>query len=136
MSLAENFPIAFIPTQKPRESREFYEKTLGLRFETADQFATVYRLGPPPGIMLRVTPVPDLPRHPYTLTPRPFTEFGWQVDDIVTTVKELAAKGIKFERYDFLPQDELGIWLSPIRVKVAWFKDPDGNLLSLSQHPA
>jgi catechol 2,3-dioxygenase-like lactoylglutathione lyase family enzyme len=135
MGLAENRPIAFIPTQKPRESREFYEKTLGLRFESTDPFATVYRIGPAPGIMLRVTPVPDLPERPFTLTPRPFTEFGWQVDDIVASVKELVRKGVEFERYDFLKQDELGIWLSPIDVKVAWFKDPDGNMLSLSQHP-
>lgn len=135
MGLAENIPIAFIPTQKPKESRDFYEKTLGLRFESADQFATVYRLGPAPGIMLRVTPVPDIPEHHFTLTPRPYTVLGWQVDDIVASVKDLTAKGVRFERYDFIQQDELGIWLSPIRVKVAWFKDPDGNTLSVSEHP-
>ena len=129
MGLAKNSPVAFIPTQKPEAARAFYEKTLGLRFESADQFAIVFRLGPEPGIMLRVTPAPKF-------TPHPFTTFGWQVDDIVASVTELAAKGVEFMRYGFMEQDELGIWNAPGGTKVAWFKDPDGNTLSLSQHPA
>ena len=135
MGLTENTPIAFIPTRKRNEARNFYETTLGLRFESEDQFAIVFRLGADPGIMLRITPLPDMPGHAFTLTPRPFTVLGWKVDDIVASVNELMAKGVQFERYDFLQQDELGIWLSPIQVKVAWFQDPDGNTLSISQHP-
>ncbi len=128
MGLAENSPVAFIPTTKPKAARVFYEKTLGLRFESADEFAIVFRLGPKPGIMLRVTIVPEL-------TPHPFTICGWQVDDIVASVTELAAKGVEFTRYGFLDQDERAIWNAPGGTKVAWFQDPDGNTLSLSQHP-
>jgi predicted enzyme related to lactoylglutathione lyase len=127
MGLAENSPVGFIPTTKPEAARAFYEKTLGLRFESADEFAIVFRLGAA-NIMLRVTTVPDL-------TPHQFTVFGWQVDDIVARATELAAKGVTFTRYGFLEQDERGIWNAPGGTRVAWFKDPDGNTLSLSQHP-
>ena len=129
MGLAENSPVAFIPTTKPAAAREFYEKTLGLRFESADAFAIVFRVGLAPGIMLRVTTVSEL-------TPAGFTIFGWQVSDIVASVTELAAKGVKFTRYGFLEQDEHAIWNAPGGTKVAWFQDPDGNTLSLSQHPS
>jgi catechol 2,3-dioxygenase-like lactoylglutathione lyase family enzyme len=128
MGLAENSPVAFIPTTKPEAARAFYEKTLGLRFESADVFAIVFRVGAA-NIMLRVTIVPEL-------TPLPFTIFGWQVDDIVARVTDLAAKGVEFTRYGFLEQDERAIWSAPGGTKVAWFQDPDGNTLSLSQHPA
>ena len=128
MGLAQNSPVGFIPTTKPEAARAFYEKTLGLRFESADEFAIVFRLGSA-GIMLRVTIAP-------AFTPNPFTIFGWQVDDIVASVTELAAKGVEFTRYGFMEQDERGIWNAPGGTKVAWFKDPDGNTLSLSQHPA
>ena len=79
--------------------------------------------------MLRVTIAPEF-------TPNPFTIFGWQTDDIVASVTELAAKGVEFTRYGFMEQDERGIWNAPGGTRVAWFKDPDGNTLSLSQHPA
>lgn len=128
MGLAENSPVAFIPTMQPTAARAFYEKTLGLRFESADSFAVVFSVGPEPGIMLRVTTVPEL-------TPAGFTIFGWQVDDIVASVTELTAKGVEFTRYGFLEQDERGIWNAPGGTKVAWFHDPAGNTLSISQHP-
>lgn len=128
MGLARNSPVGFIPTTKPEAARAFYEKTLGLRFESADQFAIVFRVGPA-NIMLRVTIVPEF-------TPQQFTIFGWQVDDIVASVTDLAAKGVEFTRYGFMEQDERGIWNAPGGTKVAWFHDPDGNTLSLSQHPA
>src|ERR1700743_2119594 len=126
MGLAQNPPWGFIPTTKPEAARAFFEKTLGLRFESADEFAIVFRLGPA-GIMLRVTIASEF-------TPNPFTIFGWQTDDIVASVTELAAKGVAFTRYGFIGQDEGGIWNAPGGTKVAWFKDPDGNTLSLSQH--
>lgn len=129
MSLAQNSPVAFIPTRNPGAAREFYEKTLGLRVESADQFAIVFRAGPAPGLMLRVTTVPEL-------TPHPFTIFGWQVKDIMASVTDLMAKRVEFTRYGFADQDERGIWSAPGGTKVAWFRDPDGNTLSLSQHPA
>jgi hypothetical protein len=66
--------------------------------------------------------------------PLPFTLFGWQVSDIHATIAELSAKGIEFLRFSFFPQDEAGVWAAPDGSKVAWFKDPDGNMLSLSYH--
>ena len=67
--------------------------------------------------------------------PQPFTILGWQVSDIVATVKRLQAAGVTFEHYGgFMQQDELGIWNAPGGTRVAWFKDPDGNTLSVSQH--
>lgn len=65
--------------------------------------------------------------------PHPFTILGWNVSDITSTIKALNAKHVVCEKFDFLQQDELGIWLSPSRSKVAWFKDPDGNVLSLTE---
>ena len=70
------------------------------------------------------------------VTPAPFTIFGWEVTDIHATIAELTAKGVEFSRYSFLEQDEAGVWNAPGGAKVAWFKDPDGNTLSLSYHPA
>jgi len=63
------------------------------------------------------------------------TVLGWQVPDIAAAVNDLMLAGVRFERYGFLQQDELGVWTTPTGAKVAWFKDPDGNLLSLSEHP-
>ncbi|HEX4154705.1 MAG TPA: VOC family protein [Acidobacteriaceae bacterium] len=127
MTLATNAPVAFIPTKDPKAARAFYQQTLGLKFESEDPFAIVFRAGPAPGLMLRVVNTPDF-------TPAPFTIFGWQVDDIVASIKELKTKGIGFLRYGFFEQDEHAVWHSPSGAKVAWFKDPDGNTLSLSQH--
>ena len=130
MQLAMLSPIGFIPTQNPEAARAFYEDTLGLRFESEDSFATVFRLGPEPGTMLRVV------RLPQPFTPASYTIFGWEVEDIETAIDELAAKGVSFLRYGFFQQDERGIWVAPGGAKVAWFNDPDGNTLSLSCHPA
>ncbi len=129
MSLTHNTPIGFIPTQRPEAARVFYESTLGLRFESDDNFALVFRVGPAPGTMLRVVRVSDF-------TPMPFTIFGWEVAGIENTVDELTAKGVSFQRYGFFEQDERSIWHAPGGAKIAWFQDPDGNTLSISQHPA
>ena len=85
-------------------------------------------MNPETRTMLRVTNTPDF-------TPAPFTIFGWQVDDIDSTVAALAAKSVSFQRYEFLKQNKLGIWDAPSGARIAWFHDPDGNTLSLSQHP-
>jgi hypothetical protein len=66
------------------------------------------------------------------LTPQPFTVLGWDTEDIIRIISNLTANGIKFERYNFIEQDENGIWTAPGGTRVAWFKDPDGNLLSVS----
>ena len=68
-----------------------------------------------------------------TFTPQPFTVLGWAVRDIAQTVRELAARGVAFHRYGFMQQDDLGIWSAPSGARVAWFPDPDGNTLSLTQ---
>jgi catechol 2,3-dioxygenase-like lactoylglutathione lyase family enzyme len=118
--------ITFIPSKDATRARAFYQDTLGLRFLSDDGFAIVMDAN---GTMLRIANVGDF-------TPFPFTILGWQVDDIDRTVAEMTAKGIAFSRYSFLQQDDVGIWTAPGGTKVAWFLDPDGNTLSLSQHPA
>jgi predicted enzyme related to lactoylglutathione lyase len=69
------------------------------------------------------------------LLPAHGTVLGWQVPDISATIRELEEAGVSFERYGQLKQDELGIWTAPTGAKIAWFKDPDGNILSISEHP-
>ena len=124
--LTNSKPVILIPTIKKQEAREFYEKVLGLTFKVDDGFAIVFDTG---GIMLRLTTV-------HEFTPHPFSVLGWEVDDISKSVEALVNRGVTFERYDFpwMEQDELGIWAAPDGTKVAWFKDPDGNLLSVAQH--
>jgi predicted enzyme related to lactoylglutathione lyase len=121
-------PVAFIPTNNPEAARTFYETTLGQTFVSDDNFAMVFSVGPTQ-TMLRVVRVGPF-------TPAQFTIFGWQVTDIHATIAELAAKGIEFIRFGFFQQDEAGVWTSPDGSQVAWFKDPEGNTLSLSHHPA
>jgi catechol 2,3-dioxygenase-like lactoylglutathione lyase family enzyme len=121
--LTHSPPIAFIPTKDAKRARRFYE-TLGLRFVSDDSFAIVMDSN---GTMVRVVRVEDF-------TPFPFTILGWQVDNIHTTVAEMTAKAVKFTRYSFLDQSDDGVWTAPGGAKVAWFTDPDGNTLSVSQH--
>jgi len=117
--------IAFTQTTRPDEAKAFYGDILGLRLDEDDPFALVFRAG---STMLRVQKVPEL-------TPLPFTTLGWNVPDIRATVANLSSKGVRFERYDGMPQDDAGIWLTPSGAMVCWFKDPDGNTLSLTQFP-
>ena len=114
---------AFVPTVKPNEAKLFYKDILGLKLLSQDNFALEFDAN---GTLLRVTIVPDL-------QPHPFTVLGWNVDDIVSVIKQLNDKNVICERYEFLEQDNLGIWTSPNGSKVAWFKDPDGNVLSLTE---
>jgi catechol 2,3-dioxygenase-like lactoylglutathione lyase family enzyme len=116
--------VAFIPIKDRKQARTFYEGTLGLAFVSEDPFALVLEAN---GTKIRVANVPDF-------KPAQFTILGWQVSDIENVVKQLQAKGIAFEKYGFKEQDENGIWSAPGGDKVAWFKDPDGNILSVSQH--
>lgn len=114
---------AFVATSEPAKAREFYEKILGLQFISDEPYALVFEAN---GILLRVQKVKDV-------APIPYTALGWQVDDISATITELAKNGVVFERFPGIPFDELGICTFPNGDKVAWFKDPDGNLLSLDQ---
>ena len=117
--------IGFIPTRDAARARAFYESTLGLRFVEDDTFALVMDSN---GTMIRIARVPDY-------TPFAFTLLGWEVSDIDAAVADLAAKGVQFNRYSFLEQSPNGVWTAPGNAaKVAWFPDPDGNILSISQH--
>jgi len=121
--LGHDNPIAFVATKNADVARKFYAQTLGLRFIADEQFALVFDLN---GVMLRIFKVQDL-------QPARHTVLGWRVADIVAKVKELNDRGVTFERFEGMSQDALGIWTSPTGAKVAWFRDPDGNALSLTQ---
>jgi catechol 2,3-dioxygenase-like lactoylglutathione lyase family enzyme len=115
--------MAFLATRDGARARAFYEGTLGLAVLSDDDFALALDVG---GTMLRVQKVE-------TFTPHPFTALGWEVPDVAAAVAALAARGVVFERFAGLDQDARGIWRSPSGARVAWFKDPDGNTLSLTQ---
>jgi catechol 2,3-dioxygenase-like lactoylglutathione lyase family enzyme len=121
--LATSPIIAFAATKDPQGSRQFYEGVLGLGLVADEPFALVFDAS---GTMLRIQKVEQV-------SPPPYTTLGWQVDDIAETARGLAAKGVTFERYASMDQDELGVWSAPGGAKVAWFRDPDANLLSLTQ---
>jgi predicted enzyme related to lactoylglutathione lyase len=123
VSLGSADLIAFVPTKDMGKARPFYEKTLGLPMEGVSPVACAFRAN---GVLLRVIVVEQL-------TPFPFTLLGWSVEDIAATVAALTARGVAFDRFEGVQQDELGVWRSPGGARVAWFKDPDGNTLSLTQ---
>lgn len=122
--LATSKIIAFVPTTDPLRSRAFYEGILGLRFVKDDGFALVFDAD---GIMVRVAKGRDF-------KPAQYTILGWEASDIETTLTEMADNGVRFEQFGLPGQDKIGIWTAPSGDKVAWFKDPDGNILSISQH--
>ena len=118
--------IGFVTIVDVPRAKDFYKNTLGLRLILEEPpFALVFEAN---GIMLRLVMAKERP-------PAHGTVLGWQVPEITATVKSLAQAGVSFERYGGMAQDELGIWTSPTGAKVAWFKDPDGNTLSVSEHP-
>lgn len=116
--------MGFLPTKDAKRARDFFEQKLGLRFVSEDPFALVVDSN---GTTIRIAKVQEL-------QPAPYTVLGWQVENIVNVVTELRSRGVIFEKYPFIEDKELGIWTSPDGAKVAWFKDPDGNVLSVSQH--
>ena len=118
--------VGFIGTVRPVESKRFYEETLGLRFVDENPFAIVFASG---DTTVRVQKVE-------TLTTPPYTSLGWEVTDIAAVAQQLTSRGVVFQRFEGLPQNELGIWLTSDGSQVAWFKDPDGNMLSLTEHVA
>ena len=128
MSLRDVYPISFIPVHDPEAARAFYETILGLAFESQDSFAVVFRLGPTRDLMLRLVRMP-------AFTPAPYTIFGWEVPSIDEAMDQLSANGVTFLRFDNFGQDDRGIWTAPGGARIAWFKDPDGNTLSVTQHP-
>jgi catechol 2,3-dioxygenase-like lactoylglutathione lyase family enzyme len=123
--LASSKIIGFVLTTDFARAREFYEGKLGLRFIGQDDFALVVSSG---DNMIRIAKAPGF-------QPLPSTVLGWEVSDIVAVAKWLASRGVQVEKYAWV-QNENGIWDAPGGDKVAWFKDPDGNTLSISQHKA
>ena len=112
----------FLCTRDRARAKAFYGETLGFKLKYDDEYAVVFDLN---GTSLRISPINEF-------TPQPFTVLGWHVDDVRGTVEALTAAGIAFARFDGLEQDALGIWSPGGYVEVAWFKDPDGNILSVS----
>ena len=120
--LASATIVGFIPTKDFRRAKTFYATKLGLRFLARDEFALVFESG---GTTIRVVRVGEFKAADFTI-------LGWRVAEVAESVRKLGRRGIVFERYAWLKQDALGIWTAPGGTKIAWFKDPDGNVLSLS----
>lgn len=124
-TLSDHSIVAFVATSDPERAKQFYGEKLALPLiQEQMPFALVYDAH---GTMLRVIVVQEVHAAKYTV-------LGWEVPDIAEAANGLTAAGIQFERYPGIQQDELGIWTSPSGSKVGWFKDPDGNTLSISQH--
>ena len=121
--LADAPRLDFIPISDGDAAIAFYRDKLGLRLLEDTPFAIVFD---GPGGQLRLANTPSF-------TPQPFTVVGWVVEDITARMTELKAHGIAFEFFDGMPQDENGVWTVPDGTKICWFKDPDGNVLSLTQ---
>jgi catechol 2,3-dioxygenase-like lactoylglutathione lyase family enzyme len=121
--LSDAAPAPFVPSTDLDRSRAFYEGTLGVRLLDATPARLTFDVA---GAKLSVVLVGD------TLTPQPFTIFGWEVADIDASVAALAERGVEFLRYDGFDQDAAGIWTAPSGTRVAWFEDPDANNLSLN----
>jgi catechol 2,3-dioxygenase-like lactoylglutathione lyase family enzyme len=117
--------MAFLATTDATRARTFYEDVLGLRLVSDDPFALVYDAQ---GTELRIQKVERF-------APQPHTALGWEVGSIDVVVREIVARGGRFERYPSLVQDEAGIWKAPSGARIAWLKDPDGNLLSFTEKP-
>lgn len=115
--------IAFVATRDPDRAKTFYRDTLGLTLVSEDPFALVFDAH---GTMLRVTAVPQVAAPAYTV-------LGWRVPNIVKASRDLQNAGVTFERYAGMRQNERGVWKSPSGALVAWFKDPDGHTLSITQ---
>jgi catechol 2,3-dioxygenase-like lactoylglutathione lyase family enzyme len=115
--------VAFVATANGAAARNFYEGVLGLRVDHEDDYAIACDAH---GTSLRIQKVDGF-------RPQPFTALGWTVPDIAAVVDALTKRGIRFERFPGMDQDERGIWGAPSGAKVAWFKDPDGNVLALTE---
>lgn len=117
-------PVLFISVSDRERALTFYRDVLGFELRSSDSFGDFLQLE---GALLRVTVLPDFRAHPHPV-------LGWNVRDVVATVLSIRARGVVFTVYDGLGQDELGVWTAPDgQAKVAWFADPDGNVLSVSQ---
>ncbi len=120
----EGSVIGFIPARDAARARLFYQGVLGMAVVSDDTFALVVDAA---GTQLRIVAVGEF-------TPARFTILGWEVHEIGAVVERMSAAGVQFEQYGFPGQADDGIWTAPGGARVAWFKDPDGNVLSISQH--
>lgn len=125
--LADSPAVAFLAVSDMKKARAFYEDVLGLKIVSDDQWAVVAEAG---GVTIRITQPPERAIGNYTT-------LGFNVDAIRDKMAALKARGVSFEHYPWFgdAQDKEGLWTTPGGDMVAWFKDPDGNLLSLSEHP-
>lgn len=121
--IADGTPVAFIPCRDPARVRAFYEETLGLELMAEDEFALTFDAG---GTPVRLTRVAG---H----QPPPYTVLGWEVEDLDEAAAELGKRGIEMARFAGLEQDERGVWTAPAGSRVVWFRDPDGNVLSITE---
>jgi len=121
--IADAAVIAFVSTADPARACAFYRDVLGLDLVERNEFASVFDAN---GTMLRVTTVDRV-------GPAPYTVLGWLVDDLDAALRELHDRGVEPVRYDAMEQDAAGVWTSPAGSRIAWFRDPDGNTLSLTQ---
>lgn len=115
--------ISFVPAANLARAKEFYQHTLGFHLVSEGIFGLVFKVS---GSLLRVVHIEQAFAAPYTI-------LGWKVPNISAVVDELAQKDIHFDHYEGFDQDEQGIWTTPDGSRVAWFRDPDGNILSLTQ---
>ena len=116
-------PAIIVCTRDRARATSFYRDVLGLNVAYEDNFAAVFNIG---GVTLRISIVADYTPHEHTI-------LGFNVPDVPATVKALREKGVAFNIYQGFNQDELGIWTAPGGIiRVAWFKDPDGNVLSVT----
>jgi len=116
--------VGFVATAKPQQALRFYSETLGLRLIDDGPYALVFDAN---GTTIRVQKVSEV-------SPAGYTSLGWVVEDIEQVMVQLVKRGVKFQRYPGLEQSEIGVWRTPDGSSVAWFKDPDENILSLTQH--
>ena len=123
MPLRNQNAISFLATANASKSKLFFEQTLGLHLIEETDFALVFLTG---DVQLRIQKVEQI-------SPTGYTSMGWQIDNIEALVAVLSDRGVVFDQCDGLEQSQSGIWTSPSGAKVAWFKDPDGNTLSLTE---
>lgn len=121
--LANDQLMAFAATAEPSKCRRFYEDVLGLELVADEPYALVFKTR---NAVLRIAKLDSL-------APPPYTVLGWIVDDISAAVAELKQRGVRFQHYEGLPQNDQGVMAFPDGTRVTWFKDPDGNTLSLTE---
>jgi catechol 2,3-dioxygenase-like lactoylglutathione lyase family enzyme len=123
LTLKNSKMVGFLATSRSDIAKRFYDEILDLTLIEETPYALVFESV---NAVIRIQKTEDV-------FPPPYTTIGWEVENIEFTVRALSDSGVQFERYEGMNQDDLGVWNIPNGSKVAWFKDPDGNLLSLTQ---